>query len=514
MTVRSRYLGFAALVLSLLALAISSITQRWLIFGWVLLAIAGLLMAIFFWLERSSIREWISRRSFRYGSSTGAFIIIILGILVLVNFIGSRHNFRWDTTRAKLFSLSPQSKKIVKSLNDDVTIKAFFRPSYQQPVRDLLDEYANQSRRFRYEIIDPDLNPDQVKRYQIESYETIVLEYGTKIEKITKATEQDVTNALIRILQQGEKTIYFTTRHGEPELDDEESGGIHRAKRKLESENFRVTSIFLAEQERVPNDCSVLVIAAPKKELLPNEYAIIEQYLEAGGRLMVLLDPGQPDLSGLLTPWGFEIGNNTVIDISPMGQLFGAGYAAPLVTNYPDHQITQDFNLMTIFHLARSVTPVQEPAAGISVSSLAQTSNFPNSWGETNLTGRVKYDEGEDLKGPVSIAAAAEKEIVLSAEGSFSDTATAVRKTRLVVFGDSDFITNGYFQFQGNGDLFLNAVNWLAERGELIAIRPKQAEDNRISLTTQQSLLIFWLGVVFLPLSILVIGVAIYVHRR
>ncbi|MDZ7336157.1 MAG: GldG family protein [candidate division KSB1 bacterium] len=509
-----QYLPIAALILIALMLLVNLITQQWSMISWLALTLAVASFAIYCWLERKTVRQWISTRSFRYGSNTVALIMIVLGILGLVNFIAGRHNFRWDTTQAKLFSLSPQSKKLVKSLNHELHVKAFFRPSYQQPIRDLLEEYANQSKRFRYEIIDPDVNPDQVKRYQIENYETLVLEYGNKIEKITKATEPDITNALIRVMQEGEKKVYFTTMHGEPELDDEEREGLHHAKTKLIAENYQVATIFLAEHQQIPDDCSVLMIVGPKKDLLPNEYQLIEQYLNRAGRLMVLLNPDQPDLRALLSSWGFEIGDNTVIDISPMGQLFGAGYAAPLVTSYPEHEITRDFNLMTLFHLVRSVTPVNQPRAGITVSSLAQTSNFPNSWGETRLTSRVKFDEGQDLKGPVSIAAAAEKEVKLQVQGSDNDTTAAVRKARVVVFGDSDFITNGFFQFQGNGDLFLNAVNWLAEQGELIAIRPKQAEDNRISLTTQQSLLIFWLGVVFLPLSILIIGVVIYVHRK
>lgn len=514
MTQWKQYLPIAALTLIVLMLVVNLITQQWSMVNWVALTLAVAFFAIYFWLERKTVRQWIFTRSFRYGSNTAAVIILVLGILVLVNFIAGRHNFRWDTTQAKLFSLSPQSKKIVQSLNHELNVKAFFRPSYQQSIQDLLEEYANQSNQFRYEIIDPDVNPDQVKRYQIENYETLVLEYGNKIEKITKATEPDITNALIRVMQEGEKKVYFTAMHGEPKLDDEEREGLHQAKTKLIAENYQVATIFLAEQHQIPDDCTVLVIVGPKKDLLPNEYQMIEQYLDRGGRLMVLLNPDQPDLSALLKQWGFEIGNNTVIDFSPMGQLFGAGYAAPLVTNYPEHEITHDFNLMTLFHLVRSVTPAKQPGSGIVISSLAQTSNFPNSWGESRLTSRVKFDEGQDLKGPVSIAAAAEKEVRLLTQGSSNDTTTAVRKARVVVFGDSDFITNGFFQFQGNGDLFLNAVNWLAEQGELIAIRPKQAEDNRISLTTQQSLLIFWLGVVFLPLSILIIGLVIYVHRK
>ena len=230
---------------------------------------------------------------------------------------------------------------------------------------------------------------------------------------------------------------------------------------------------------------------------------------------MVLLDPDLPDLQNLLSKWGFEIGNNTIIDVSPVGQLFGAGYGSPLIANYESHEITEDFNLMTIFRLARSVTPTAEPDSGLTVKSLAVTTDFPGSWGETNLSDEeINFDEGKDLKGPVSLAAVVEKDV--QAEPDTADMAESVKqlKTRIGVFGDSDFITNAYFHFQGNGDLFLNVINWLAEQGDLISIRAREPDDNRVSLTAQQSQVIFWLGVVLLPLSILIAGIVTYVQRK
>lgn len=510
-----KYFGLAGLLLILFSFFINLTAGKWAIVNWILFIIGIFLILIFIWLERSNIRQFLSTRSFRYNSNIILMSLIIFGIVVLINVILTRHHIRWDTTKAKLFSLSPQSKKIVQELNDDVNVTAFFRPNNQQAIRDLLEEYANQSESFKYEIIDPDINPGLVKQYNIESYGTTVLEHGDKIEKIKESSEQEITNALIKVTRKETKKIYFTTMHGEHDIDDVNPEGLNEAKKAIEADNYQVENIFLAEKQQAPDDCSALIIVGIQKDLLDIEYQAINEYLDQAGKLLVLLDPDQPDLANLLSKWGFEIGNNTIIDVSPVGQLFGAGYGSPLISNYESHEITEDFNLMTIFRFARSVTPVSDPDAGITVESLAKTTEFPGSWGETNLSDEeINFDEGEDLKGPVSLAAVAEKDALLEPDSTTKFEAIKPSKTRIAVFGDSDFITNAYFHFQGNGDLFLNVINWLAEQGDLISIRAREAEDNRISLTAQQSQVIFWFGVVLLPLSILIAGIVIYVQRK
>ncbi len=510
-----KYLGLAGLVLVFLTFLIKLIASQWAIVNWILLTIGIILILIFSWTERQKIQQFFKARSFRYGSNIILMSLIVFGIVILINVILNKHSLRWDMTRGKLFSLSDQSKKIVQELKTDVNVKAFFRPSNQQAAQDLLEEYAVQSDQFKCEMIDPDLNPALVKEYHIENYGTIVLSQREKTERITESTEQQITNALIKLTREAEKKIYFTTVHGEVDIDKAEPEGFSEARKGIEAENYKVEKLFLAEKGRVPEDCSVLVIAGPKKDFLESEYQAINEYLENGGKLLVLLDPDQPDFQDLLSKWGFKIGNNTIIDVSPVGQLFGAGYGSPVISNYESHEITEDFDLMTIFRLARSVTPDSATRSGITVSSLAKTTDFPGSWGETTLNeAEIDFDEDRDLKGPVSLAAVAERDVPASPDSANVSESTKGRKTRIGVFGDSDFASNAYFHLQGNGDLFLNAIGWLAEQGDLISIRAREAEDNRLSLTAQQSQIIFWLGVILLPLSILIAGVVIYLERK
>ena len=188
-----------------------------------------------------------------------------------------------------------------------------------------------------------------------------------------------------------------------------------------------------------------------------------------------------------------------VLDASGMGQLFGAGPAMPLVTNYSgDIAITKDFNVMTFYPQATSVMPMEEKG-GYDIKEILKTS--ANSWAESNLTKpEASFDEGEDIAGPVSLAVLIEK-----TEGD--------SKLALAVFGDSDFAKNGYWRNQGNADLFLNTVNYLAEEEDLISIRPKEVDDRRVTLTQADVKTIFYLVVIAIPLLVIIGGVVFYIKR-
>jgi ABC-type uncharacterized transport system involved in gliding motility auxiliary subunit len=184
-----------------------------------------------------------------------------------------------------------------------------------------------------------------------------------------------------------------------------------------------------------------------------------------------------------------------------MGRLLGMGPAAPLVSSYGTHEITNRMRVMTFFPLARSVTPVTPPADGVTVEKLLETNE--RSWGETDMKGKeATYDEGKDLKGPVTLAVAITKN-----EGEN-------KKTRLVIYGDSDFASNAYFGQAGNGNLFSNTINWLAHDENFISIKPKSQDDRRLEMTEAQGKLVSYVMVLLLPLGILISGVSVWMKRR
>ncbi len=454
----------------------------------------------------NAIKKILSLRSVRYGGNTLAVSVILLIILGLVNFIVNRHSYRFDLTAAKQFSLAPQTQKILKNLKKNVRVTAFFKSGEKRQMEDLLKAYRFYSKKFSYEFIDPDRKPAIAKRYGVRTYRTSVIECGDKEEKITSTQEQDLTNALIKVTREGKKVIYFLEGHGENNIDDTGRTGYSSAKKAIEAENYEVKKLILAEKKSIPKDCSILIISGAKKKLFPAELDTIQAYLEKGGKALFLLDP-EPSygFTEFLDKWALKIGNDVVLDVSGVGRLFGMGPAVPLVSSYESHAITRKFRVMTFYPYARSVTPKKNPGNGLTVQALFKTNS--SSWGETNLKSKkASFDKGVDLPGPVTLGVVVTKEV--------SNDAAGKKKTRLVVIGDSDFANNSYFGVQGNGDLFMNIVSWLAEEEDLISIRAKRPEDRRVFLTARQARWVMYLTVILVPLAAVGTGIGVYIRRK
>jgi ABC-type uncharacterized transport system involved in gliding motility auxiliary subunit len=295
----------------------------------------------------------------------------------------------------------------------------------------------------------------------------------------------------------------------------------------LEGDNFTVETLVLAQREEVPDDASVVVVAGPDNDLLAGEIDALERYLGRGGKAFFLVDPqvtlDAPPLANLeqlLAAWAVELSNDIVVDVSAMGQLIGTDASVPVAASYPPHAITERFNFLTAFPLARSLTATTGGVNGRMAQPLVETS--ADSWAESNIDlltsdGEVELDEAQgDVPGPVVIGLAVTAPVdttlePVDPEVDINGTAT---ETRVAVIGDSDFASNFALGIQGNRDFFLNTVNWLAQQENLVAIRPRQPEDRRITLTANQQRRIFWLSLVFLPGLVLGTGIYSWWQRR
>jgi ABC-type uncharacterized transport system involved in gliding motility auxiliary subunit len=492
-------------------------------------------LVIYFWGNFGQIKRFFAQRSAKWGANTALMILLLLAIISLVEIISYRNNKRWDLTENKRFTLSPQTKKILQDLKQDIQVTAFFRPGEpgREKLKDLLQQYDNVSNYFKYEFVDPDRNPVKAQRYKITTYGTIVVEGRGKEEKIYSIEEEDITNAILKVSREGKKIIYFLTGHGEPGINDQGKDGYSNIKKSIEEQNYEVKDLLLMRKEKVPDDAAVLIINGPKTDLLPEEITRVEDYLAQGGRVLCLIDPfSAPALTKLLAKYGVIIGKDVIID--RMSRIFGADYTMPVVSGYENHAITKDFNVASFFPVACSITPKPDRAKGIEAQSLARTSR--DSWAETNKAlldkGKATYDEGQDLRGPVSVAVVATIEMK-NTKNKTAETKTKAGeakenkvdneeesnnkkppKARLVVYGDSDFAKNAYIYISGNRDLFLNTVSWLAEEEDLISIRPKPPRSVPVFLTATQAKLIFWFPVVLLPATVLIIGISVLYQRR
>lgn len=460
-----------------------------------------------------------------YGSSTIVSIIIFMAIMAVVAMIAERHPWRVDLTEEGGFTLSEQTRNILKSLEKPIEMKAFFQTASpeQTKAKDLLDTYHYYDKRITYEFIDPDRQPDIARRYEIRTYGTIVLEGYDKKQTVQSADEESITNAILKLSRNEEKKIYFLNGHGEHSVDSTERDGYSMARSALQKENYRVEALNLMQQEQVPKDAAAVVICGPQKELFPQEITSLKNYLASGGKLMVLVEPQQDGgLSDFLKSYGVELKNDIVID--KLSRIFGGSYLTPVVVQYGLHKITDSFGVATFYPEARSVTPSKEMPEGVQVEVLASTS--PNAWAETNMKlldqGQAGFDEKEDITGPVSLAAISEidtaKVLPKPPENPSQDKNNPEgangKKAYLIVAGDSNFADNTNFALSGNGDFFLNMVNFLAEEENLITIRPREKVGRPLIMTENQMRMLLWTVLVLVPLLVVLTGLGVYRMRR
>lgn len=493
------------------------------------LAMSGLAVTVLYALSQwRDIARSFGGREVKYGSIAATGAVLVLGILVGVNWLASRQNWRWDLTESNQFSLSEQTVQILRSLDRPVTIRVFYAGS-SQAERDRLTEYTYHSNRVNVEYVDAERNPLEAQRYEVTSVPTYLIEYEGRTERALSNSEQTLTNALKRVIEGQPKKIYFLQGHGEPDPEAPDGDGFSALVNALRSDNFEVDRLTLAQQTSVPEDATIVTIAGPKTDLLPAELDALRAFLRRGGKLHLLIDPPDqgkaPDVTGLIAlarEWGIDVGNNLLIDASGIGQMLGTDASVPVAMPM-SHPITNNFRVMTAFPLARSVQPVEGGVDGRVAQAFLQTS--PQSWAETNVaqvlaTGRVERNiNPPNIAGPVSLAAAVsapaeEAPTPAAGEGDTPDADAPRSETRVVVVGDSDFARNRAIGIQGNREVFLNMANWLAQQEDLIAIRPSDPANRPVTMTASQGSAVFWFTMVIVPLLLFANAFRLYWRRR
>ncbi|HBP86655.1 MAG TPA: hypothetical protein DD706_03040 [Nitrospiraceae bacterium] len=496
-------LGIAGTILALIGLGLPLVSPAGGHLSSILLGLGTLCILGYFAFHFRSLTALARTRSTRLGAHS-LFSVLLAGVVVtLLNFLAAKHAPEWDFSETQNFTLSRQTYQVLRTLPREVKLTVFTHegsPGYGG-YQDLLTTYAKESSLITLAFIDPERQPDKAKEYEVTRIDTVVVESGPQKVYLQRSSEADMTNALLRVTQDQKKRIAFVTGHGEKSLSDTESSGLSRAGDALTKQGYAVGTVDW--QDTASHEAAVLIVASSTESVSSEDQHRISQFLEKGGRVLVMDDPGSgTSLDPLFTSWGIQLGTGILAD--EQDRLGRGSPTALLVRTFTTHDITEDFTTPILFPVSRSVTFDAAQGKTWEYVALAQTS--PESWEETDMTSpQPEFTAGQDPKGPFTVAGLLTRKPV---------NQSPMDQSAVLIVGNAAFATNGYLTYPGNTDFFLKAIAWLAQEDALVSLTPKDpAFHPFIPNPSQEQALVFF-QVLFLPLLTLFIGLSVWKRRR
>ena len=432
------------------------------------------------------------KRQWQYSGNSLLAAIIFAGLMILVYATAVNHDRIWDMTAVGANTLDARSAGVAAGITQDVEILVFDNPAAEKAAAgDLLKRYHLANERISWRFIDPDLNLGRAGAYGIDRYGQAVIIAGNRRQKIETVDEQNITVGLLQVTRAERKLTCFLAGHGELDPLVQGHGGLSLLKDALETLDYEVRTVSLG-RETIPPETDLLIVAGCRKDLLPEESAQLRGFREKGGDFLVGIDGSAPlGIAEMLAAYGVRSRDDLVIDA--FSRVLGGDYTTPVVSLYGDIRALDGFTYASFFPTTCSLAIDTAAARWI-----ARTSE--QSWAETDLEawntdGRAELEDA-DVPGPVDI-------------GAYAEVACGDVHSRLVVFGDSDFMSDVYFNVSGNSELLLNCINMLLEEQDLIVVGQKDHPDKPFVLTPGQARLVFWLPVATVPLLILIMGVVV-----
>jgi ABC-type uncharacterized transport system involved in gliding motility auxiliary subunit len=505
-----------ALTALVLAVGLYIVQREWNLYLQVLLGLAIIGIAVYVAMDPGSIRTALTGRQARHGSNAIILAVAFLGIVVVINYLVYENTTRWDLTADQSNTLASETLDVLKSLPDKVIAKAFFSSdstlaSSKENAKNLFDQYIYSADGiFQYEFIDPLKDPVSAQEAGITKDGTVVVYMGNNKQPLTYISEQELTAAMIRLMNPKSHVVYFLTGHGEYPIEGSGDQSFSQLKTALEAKNYTVSNLNLLTTQEIPPDASVIVITGPVKPLAETEVDLLDTFLKNGGSMVIMEEPpivtqigesNDPLVNYLEQSYGITLGNDMVVDLQAAQSLQQPFIA--IANQYGQHAITQKMSSMvSMYPTTRSVT--SDDSAGTDYTKTVLITTADQSWAETDMAtiqdGSMKPDQGVDISGPVPIA--------VVVEGSSIDF-------RLVVFGDSDYALNSNYGVYGNGDMILNSIDWAAKEENLISLTPKNTLERYLVQPTPYMIGMIFLGsLVILPGVIIVAGIGTWFMRR
>jgi len=450
-----------------------------------------------------------------------SFVILFLVVAGFIAYLSNEHNAQFDWSTSNRNTLSPTSVEFLSRLDKPIHFSVYATEdnTIRTPINDLIERYQREKSDITVEYINPELEPVLTRELGISTNGEIIVDYADKDEHLTEHTEQAYTNSLQRLSRSELRWLSFITGHGERDPSGVANHDLSEWVQQLSSKGINGHSLDLTQQPTIPDNTSVLIIAGPQLDYLPGEVQIITNYVAAGGNLLWLADPGPLfNLEPLAIQLGIKFQEGIVVD--PTTQVFGiSDPRVALITQYPRHPITNNFNVLTLFPQARGFK--LEPPENWDSTVLLST--LPRSWAEVGeIKGEIEFDKGSDIAGPLIIGAALTRK--LTEQNDNSQSASRANKQtsnpqtqkiqRIVVIGNGDFLSNAFLGNGGNLNLGQNIVNWLSHDDKLIAISAKIAPDIHLELSQTALIVLAFILAIAIPLSLIASGVLVWLKRR
>ena len=434
-------------------------------------------------------------------------LLILLALISTCAWLTQKYHYVFDWTRDNRNTLTETSRNVLQQLDDTLLMTALARnaASERQKIKRQIKKYLKFKPDIDFKFLDVDTQIVLAKELHLNNANQMRIDYQGRFEILDAISEAEITNALQRLSRQENPWVAFLSGHGERDPFNEDNHGYSTLKQTLETNGVEVQELNLLQTTVIPDNISVLVIAAPQAAYLEGEEKLILNYVEAGGNLLWLSDPvdENPALPSLANKLGLSWIEGTIIDANQeLRSILGIKHPAVVpVVEYQQHDITRSLKNQTLFPFA----------SGLAIATQENWQakplfySLPRAWSETSaLSGEnAVFDRvSGDTEGPLLMAA------------SLSRTIANETKQRIVLIGDSDFAANAYIGHGENLTLIVSIVQWLAHDDQRISLLPYRPPDVAIEFSNTAIATLAASYLLIVPLAVLLIGVFIGIRRR
>jgi len=437
------------------------------------------------------------------------FLFLFVSGIGMMSWITDHYNYQFDLTANQRHSLSNSSIDLLNILNKTITVHAYTTDDVtQKAIREIIGRYQHVKSDFILRLLNPDLDiaQAQIDGVVMNKPFAFVIHYDDRMEHIDSLSEQEISNSLLRLNRRDNQQVVFLSGHGERDLAGTDQRAYSQLHQQLTEMGLNLNTVNLLN-EALPKNAKLLVIAAPVYAYLAGEVEQIEKFIANGGNILWLTDPGELyGLDKLAISLGLQLQDGVIVDNNPdlRRTLNIASPAVIPVTEYSPHAITNTIRYNTLFSLARGISPLSNENTVNNWQPEALFNSFGKSWTETGgLTEEMVFESAAgDIAGPITIAVALHREIK-EQNGT----------QRVVVVGDSDFLSDTYIGAGANLNLGLNIFNWLIGDDSFIAIEVKPSPDTKLVLNDTQLMVIAFGFFLIIPLALVLFGFRIW-HKR